>query len=360
MGRGLMLFLVGMIIMMGMYNHASHQRLLGSQDDMVRQVHYSIASSSAMSGMEAAAQTIIMNSNELFRKDGDILPLQIEGATVEIELERAGSNITLLSRANSEGVEALVTGRYRLDFNSAMPDIDGAMGIYSDDLIFNMTGNAFEINGCDHLPQNSTPLECNETYGIAVHDSTNQVTVIREITGQNGGGDRSDRVIGNNLSPSVGLVDNDGSFIDKAINEFLKLPHTVIERDFVAHTNFNGSRDNPKIIRVTNGATFTASGDNSVGSGVIIIEPGATLHMNGSFDYEGLIIVQGKFEVARGNLHLYGALLFGGANPEIEVQTIDYRGNINIRYSSQVLDTLDEEFGGRATNRRLVLLEQFQ
>ena len=360
MGRGLMLFLVGMIIMMGMYNMASQQRLLGSQEDMVDQVYYSLTSSAAMSALESAGQVLILNQDPKFREDGDKLSLKIDDVVAEVLMERAGSNITFISTATQEGISSTVTGLYRLQFSSGMPEIDGAMGIYSDNLKFNMTGSAFEINGCDHEPQNDKAIECNDTYGIAVHDSTNQQTVYNEIIGQNGGGDRSENVIGNNMSPSVGLIDSDGSFIDEAIKEFLQQQHTVIDRDFVAHTGHNGSRDNPKIIRVTNGATFTASGDNLVGSGVIIVDPGATLHMNGSFEYEGLIIVQGTFEVARGNLHLYGAMLFGGINPAIDFQTIDYRGNINVRYSSQVMETLDEKFSSRATNRRLVLLEQYQ
>ncbi|MCH8556774.1 MAG: hypothetical protein LAT84_03075 [Balneolia bacterium] len=364
MGRGLMIFIVGMFIVMGIFNFASQNRLVSSEEDMARQVHYTMASTTAMSALEMAGQVIVLNQSENFRDDGDIWESNLEHGSVSVLMNRSGNNIQLVSTGITQGVTATVIGEYQLRLDGNMPILEGAVGIYSKDLAFRISGSSFMISGCDHLPGVATNPNCDDAVlGIAVNQEDHYNTIEDNLNNNQKG-----RIQGSEGSDeddedfSVGIVENDGSFIDEAIDYFGGMVDENVDGYFnVNDETFLGSHTNPKVIRVRNGGTLRVSSSDS-GSGVIIVDPGAELDVRGNFTYRGLIIVQGKADLTRGNMHLYGGMLVGGEEPEIQIyeSSLDLRGNINIRYSSEVMDFLDERFSANSGNRRLVLQQIYQ
>ena len=355
MGRGLIIFIVGMFIVMGIYNFSSQNRLLSSSEDMVQQVHYTMASNTALSAIEMAGQAIVMNSSEKFRQDNDIWTVELPDGNASVLLNRTGNDIRLTSTATTEGVTATVIGDYRLQVDGNMPPLDAALGFYSKSLKFDTKGNSFIISGCDHAPGETSSSDCDDIYGIAVNDGANESIIEAGLPGN-----RGDNVTGQGGTPSIGVVDNDGKFIDDAVEYFSSIADLILDDYLMVDDKTLGTSANPQVVRVRDGGELRVA--NAQGAGVIIIEPGATLDVRGTFTYEGLIIVQGVADLTRGNMHLYGGMLFGGEEPELQIyeSELELTGNINIRYSSIVMEYLDEYFSSNSANRRLVLLQQFQ
>ena len=126
MGRGLMLFIVGMFIVMGIFNYGTQNRLLSSEEDMSKQVHYMMASSIAQSGLEEAAQQIVL-SNVDFSTQGHTWPIEHENGVGEVTMIfRSGNNIHLRSEVTTEEAVARVTGEYTLITGGDMPSLEGA------------------------------------------------------------------------------------------------------------------------------------------------------------------------------------------------------------------------------------------
>jgi hypothetical protein len=100
-----------------------------------------------------------------------------------------------------------------------------------------------------------------------------------------------------------------------------------------------GTPENPQVI-VVNGVLDVS---NATGAGILIITESGLLDARGNLDnYQGLIIIQGSADLTRGNINIYGSMLFGGNNPQLEID-IDFRGNVAIQYSSQVLTNLSDQ-----------------
>lgn len=96
-----------------------------------------------------------------------------------------------------------------------------------------------------------------------------------------------------------------------------------------------GTRANPAVTVIPNGTTLNASVN---GAGIIIIDNGGSLSVNGNFCYEGLIILRGSGRIfGSGTGNIYGSLVTIGH----ESKLIDLTGSINLFYSSTALANLE-------------------
>ena len=101
-----------------------------------------------------------------------------------------------------------------------------------------------------------------------------------------------------------------------------------------------GTRDIPQITLLPSGETKLNG--NAQGAGILIVPGGATLKCNGTFRFEGLLIIIGDGIVdteseltATGTFDLFGSVIgLGGA--------LDFKstGNCNMKYSQEALDNL--------------------
>lgn len=95
-----------------------------------------------------------------------------------------------------------------------------------------------------------------------------------------------------------------------------------------------GTRANPAVTVIPNGTTLNASVN---GAGIIIVDNGGSLNVNGNFCYEGLIILRGSGRIfGSGTGNVYGSLVTIGH----ESKLIDLTGSINLFYSSSALANL--------------------
>ena len=384
MGRGLILFIVGMFIIMGIFNFASQNRLTSSSEDMVSQVHYTMASAAAMSGLELAGQQIVLTGFDNFNEDNNFVFSSEEG-TGTVSMTRNGNDIVLVSSSSVEGVNAVITGEYELVRGGVIPDLEGALGFYNKDFSFTIKGGAFTISGCDYIPPSSEPVQgsCDDKYGIVTDSQTNINRIIAEL-----GNNQIDNVKGKEPEDpdgvaSIGLTtppgDDGRDITHELIDELKPLANRTITDKFDIRENQNrdaigtpplsdGTPGNPQILVVGSGGTLDINlNTQNPGYGVIIVEDGGTLDLTGVLSFEGLIIVQGKANFTRGNLKLYGAMLYGGKKPEIVIDdnpdadsSVNLGGNVDILYSSKVLNNLDNNFSGGNNTPRLVLRSMFQ
>ncbi len=95
-----------------------------------------------------------------------------------------------------------------------------------------------------------------------------------------------------------------------------------------------GTRANPAVTVIPNGSTLNGSGN---GAGIIIVEDGGSLQINGNFEYEGLVILRGSGRVfGSGTGNIYGCLVTVSHLSKL----IDLTGSINLFYSSAALANL--------------------
>ena len=81
---------------------------------------------------------------------------------------------------------------------------------------------------------------------------------------------------------------------------------------------------------------------NRVGAGILIVPGDATLKINGTFDYEGLIVLVGDGIIdvgdelsATGTAKIFGSIICIGAELDINIQ-----GTFDLNYSTQALANL--------------------
>lgn len=92
--------------------------------------------------------------------------------------------------------------------------------------------------------------------------------------------------------------------------------------------------------RVTEIAGDTQLNGSIAGAGVLIVRENATLGLNGTFHFEGLIVVEAgaAISMGNGNAAVFGAIVaLGGAPERVDAELT---GNISVKYSSIALANL--------------------
>lgn len=98
-----------------------------------------------------------------------------------------------------------------------------------------------------------------------------------------------------------------------------------------------GTRLMPRVTEIT---TDTQLNGSIAGAGVLLVRENATLGLNGSFHFEGLIVVEAgaAIRMGNGNAAVFGAIVaLGGAPERIDAELA---GNISVKYSRSALTNL--------------------
>lgn len=338
MGRAMLFLVTGSFIIFGMISLGVFSRQGDMNQATVDYVLSAQARNNANAGIEMALNRL---SGEQTWRTGASTPhrymmggnavdvLVVDNDTQGITLPPGIIEIRSTGRFDN-GVA--VTARAHVRMTSLLPEINGAMGIFTDNLDFNVAGSSFLITGHDTNPDGSAGPA-----GSVPAMAVNTQAAYDEIMGSLNASQRG-RLQGDGATnPSLDLnSEMDGD----ALEDFVALAMANADHIYVDHVASGegslGTPQNPKVIVVEGSLEVR----NATGAGIIIIKEGGSLDARGNFDnYQGLIVIQGRADMTRGNIHIVGAMLFGGANPSIEID-IDFRGNVNVSYSSTVLNNL--------------------
>jgi hypothetical protein len=336
MGRAMLLLVTGSFIIFGMISLGVFERQSEINGMNVDYVLTAQARNLANSGMERALNNLIanpnwrttMNSPHQYIYGEDLVQIWVmDNSTVGTNVPPGFLHVR--ARGLVGGAEAVAIAR--LFVSGGLPPINAAMGIYTDNLEFNVTGSAFLISGHDTNPDGTVGPEASLP-GIA-ENSTSAFDEINSSTNDT----QKSRLQGSGGSPSLTMSpDMDGDILQDFVDLAIANADEIYDAHVASGAGSLGTVADPKIIIVEG----VLEVQNATGAGIIIIKEGGSLDARGNLDnFQGLIIIQGNADLTRGNIHIFGAMLFGGVNPSIEID-IDFRGNVTIQYSSSALDNL--------------------
>lgn len=354
MGRGMLLIVTGLFIIFGMIQLSVNQKHIQINDINVQYWYDAQARNTANSGLERAFYDFASNTSWRAALDNPRIYTFGQDSAFVVVLDNSMSGVTLpqnIVEIRSTGVVNGIThqARAQIQISSAFPPIDGAMGIFTENLDFNIAGSAFLINGNDTNPD-GTAGPVGALPGIAVNNAPAYNEIIGSLNNS-----QKDRIqgsdpdeesiesIGGSVNSSHPSLNYNPSMDPDALEDFIALATANADHIYTNHSASGegslGTPEDPKVIVVSG----TLEVKNATGAGVIIITETGSLDARGNFDnYQGLIIVQGNADMTRGNIHIFGAMLFGGDNPHLEID-IDFRGNVNVQYSSAALENVNNQ-----------------
>jgi hypothetical protein len=367
MGRGMLLIVTGLFVIFGVIQLSVNSRHIQINNINISHWNKAQARNIAHAGMESAFNRI---ASQVSWRTGTNTPFTFafgaDTAFVHV-LDNTMAGVTLANGI----VEIRSTGRVngvshqaraQLFVTGGLPPVDAAMGIFTENLDFNVAGAAFLINGVDTNPD-GTAGPVGALPGISVNNEAAYHEVMNGLATTQ----QRNRVQGMETDPNtLSIINETVEENQPSLNYNPAMDPSLLE-EFVAkaklnadatYTNFTasgtgslGTPSNPKII-VVNGVLDVS---NATGAGIIIITETGRLDARGNLDnYQGLIIVQGSADMTRGNINIFGAMLFGGDSPHIEID-IDFRGNVAVQYSSQVINNLNSQLYSSTEKRHQIL-----
>lgn len=359
MGRGMLFLVSGMFVIFGIIQLAVFDRQATIGEVNVDFFSQSQARNVANSGMERAFYRLATMNNW---RTGSTTP-----HTFTFGADRAEVFVTDITpkivEIRSQGFfnNTMMEVRSRLFIEGGFPPTDAAMGIFTENLDFNVAGSAFLISGNDQNPD-GTVGPAGSLPGIAVNSAPAYNEIISSLnstqqTRIQGEAPNAEAIqsIGGTVGanhPSLSYnPDMDPSFLENFIQTAMARADHVYNDHTASGVGSLGTPEDPKVI-IVNG---TLEVRNATGAGVIIVREGGSLDARGNFDnFQGLIIIQGTADLTRGNINILGAMLFGGDNPAIEID-IDFRGNVNVQYSSAALANAENRLFSSGQKKHTIL-----
>lgn len=355
MGRAMLLLVSGLIIVFGVIQMSLNAKQQAMAEFNVNYANTLLARNMSNSGMEQAIHRI-MNDPE-WRTGANAWRLTIGEFVVTVTSVDASTDPTLAANEVRITATCVVNGFnersiaiLRQGDGLPIPEVEGAMGIFTDNLSLSVSGSAFLITGNDTNPDGGAGAEA-PLPGMSV----SSLAAYNEIMSSLDASQQS-KVQGAGGPPAVELNPSmDAAALQAFFNAIIANPDEYYAGDHTATGEGSlGTPENPKVIVVEG----TLDVRNATGAGILVIKEGGSLDARGNFDnYQGLILIQGNADMTRGNINIYGAMMFGGSNPSLQID-IDFRGNVNIRYSSQALRIAQQlassSAGGVASNFTLV------
>lgn len=334
MGRAMLLLVSGLIIVFGVIQMSLNAKQQAMAEFNVQYANSLVARNTSNAGMEQAIHRIMEDPD--WRTSGTPWQLDIGDWTVSIVVDDASTDASLAAnqvRITASCVVAGVTERtialLQQGEGLPIPEVEGTMGIFTENLSLSVSGSAFLITGNDTDPDGGGGS------GVSLPGmSVSSLAAYNEIMSSLNATQQS-KVQGAGVSPSVQLDPTmDATALQTFFDAIIANPDEYYPGNHTASgVGSLGTPEDPKII-VVDGVLDVR---NATGAGILIITENGQLDARGNFDnYQGLILIQGSADMTRGTINIFGAMMFGGDNPSLQID-IDFRGNVNIHYSSMAL-----------------------
>jgi len=335
MGRALLYIILGLISVFGLTEITLHNRESMMLDQVIDYFRDSQVRNYADSGIELS---LVQLAGDALWDDG-IDDETIGNGDVSVTVSNYQTNSTLaanviqlMSVATYHGQTDTVYAKVTI--SGGIPPVPSPMGIYSNNLNFNVSGNSFVVDGNDTNPDGSAGTG-DALPGISVGGSSAYSNVTGSLSSS-----QADNITGEGGTPSVaqdtGLT---YSALDSYVQQYVDNYDQLITGTSTLNNQVLGTTDDPQITVIDGDISISST----TGAGILVVENGGSLRITGSFTFTGLIILLGDttFEAdIYGNTHIYGSILFGATDPAATFD-LDLRGNVNINYSSQAIDGLN-------------------
>lgn len=209
------------------------------------------------------------------------------------------------------------------------------------ELLLDLKGNAFTVNGNDTNPDGTSGAEA-PRHGLATATGDppgdNKADLLAQIPST-----QYDKLMGAGGEPSVGEVepvDVQGVFSDLKGAMTHEVPPGTYDED-----SFGNLADDIRVTYVPGNLHLT--GENE-GAGALLVE--GSLIMSGSFTFNGIVIALGDVSMTGGGstIHVWGSLMVGQSINAIDSSEIKVTGQADVVYSSAVLDKVQQFLADRA------------
>ena len=344
MGRTILIIVSGLVLSGSIVQislQTRQQDLYERTNDFARDVQ---TRNMANSGLKFALNTL--NADSTWRDGMETIPFG-EG-TLSVAIADYNDDPSL--KANQ--VELTATGILQhdtsqviglLEFQGGLPPAPSPVGIYSNNLAMNVSGNSVVIDGNDQAGGDPLP-------GLTVGGSDAYNNVMSSLTE-----DQLENIAGSGGGQSVHQKDLSGDELQEYIDKYTTNPDQIVESDL--NSTVIGTSENPQIT-VVNGDINISSVS---GAGILVVAAGNSISITGNFTFDGLVILQGNtnFEAdIYGNTNITGGLMCASIDPTATFD-LDLRGNVGINYNSQILAALEMDLAGQ-TNSQLAQVARYE
>jgi hypothetical protein len=326
MGKGLLIVVLGMSVIIGFYIlklNANSKENLSTTVSMFKQTKARLI---ANSGVEIYLEKLKQDRsmmNKSFPNNS------LMGGNYNIGISGPDSMVRVTSTATFMDVQHTTIVEAAADKVPLYPG-HGAMYLSSGTvagLKKNAINGNIEINGNDH-DINGNLTGGSSVPGITVDGETQKNSVIEMITKNT-----IDQVLGSGGTPSVMVTNNTVDWVEYA-QLVADNPDILIDtQDKIKTTNSWGTVFEPKVTFV-NGDIKINNSQVASGCGILVVN--GSLEINGGFDYKGLVIAYKNTTIdikLNGNAQILGSLVVAGTQINVDVSS----GNFKSLYSSEAL-----------------------
>jgi len=255
---------------------------------------------------------------------------------------------TLVSTATYDGITRIIEVTVLMPFEVEPLNPPAAVTIINPDnapgLNTNFSGNAFSIVGYDTSISGASGSG-DATYGIGVFDNASIMDITSSLSDN---GVQDDNISGIGGIRSIANVSDTSELSLEGIRDFADetLPRADILMTGGSYNSvFLGTNEKPSITYVEGDLALLG---NCSGAGILIVD--GSLAINGGFEFNGLIIMTGSaagnYDFGcdfRGNIKVHGAIII--CNPLDNFNIFDYRGNMDVCYSTEGLGMAQQALG---------------
>jgi hypothetical protein len=249
-------------------------------------------------------------------------------------VDNIGENVyvTILATGTSGGVSRSL----RIELRKAIvtPTFDASLQLNVTSPILDLSGNAFTIDGRNHLLDGTLDLTQPSKYGIASPAAAGVLAsqVDPKV---------ADQILGTGSDPSLGVV---APIQLNGLVDQVKASASVIVPTGTQTGLALGTPDAAGMISAYCPGDLKLTG-NGIGAGVLAVD--GDLEINGGFTWVGIIVVRGQVTLTGGGggKHIIGALAVGqDVTASTSSQTVDVTGTVDIDYSADAVTLAANSF----------------
>lgn len=243
-------------------------------------------------------------------------------------------------------VSILQVSQQDRDFNQSLLNVQSAMEMQGISLSI-QPGNLFYINGNDWV-SDTTFNQATAKYGIGA--STNPQLTVEAVRTALTNANATQKVVGIGNAPSIVSVSPVN--MNQLADEVRRVSTIIHTKQKLERPRSWGTMNNPEIVYATK--TLTVEKPLN-GAGILFIK--GNIRVNSTINWDGYLIVGGN-EIRvnpSGNVVVRGAVYFGNG------QSLKFgsTGNMNVVYSSNVLNVVKANLFGQS-NSRLRVVRTFE